>query len=83
MSRRLRSLSFFRTWRCSDESHRSRSRRSASANRGQPGRQMMARDAGVRTTIRAAVGQCRRASIRRVLAVEAERRIGIEESIGQ
>ena len=45
---------------------------------------MTARDAGVRATIRAAVGQCRHAPVgRRVLAVEAERRIGIEETVGQ
>src|SRR6266849_10382835 len=45
---------------------------------------MTARDAGVRATIRAAVGQRRHAPVgRRVLAVEAERRIGIEETVGQ
>src|SRR6266851_4404454 len=56
----------------------------ALGDRRLPGRQMTARDAGVRATIRAAVGQRRHAPVgRRVLAVEAERRIGIEETVGQ
>ncbi len=45
---------------------------------------MTARDTGVRTAIRAAVGQRRYTSVGcRVLAVKAKRRIGIEETIGQ
>src|SRR5713101_7834193 len=39
---------------------------------------------GIGTTIRPAMGECRRASVwSRALAVEAERRVGIEEAVGQ